>query len=55
MKSRIYGARIVGVLAVAIATQLDVAAQDSNPRRSRFVWAAKPVTLTLFKPPNRLI
>jgi hypothetical protein len=55
MKSRIYAARIIGVLAVAMATQLYVAAQDRNPSKSRLVFAAKPVTPTPFKPPNRLI
>jgi len=47
--------RIIGVLAVAIATQLHLAAQDHNPRKSRLVSAAKPATPTPLKPPNRLI
>lgn len=49
MKSRIYAAPIIGVLAVAIATRLHVAAQDRNPSKSRLVWAAKPVTPTPFQ------
>jgi mannose-6-phosphate isomerase-like protein (cupin superfamily) len=55
MKSRIYAARIIGVLAVPIATLLQVAAQDRNPSKSRLARAAKPVTPTPFKPPNCLI
>lgn len=46
--------RIIGVLAVAMAT-LHLAAQGRNPSKSRLVSAAKLVTPTPFKPPNRLI
>jgi hypothetical protein len=55
MKSRIYAARIIGVLAVAIAALLHVAGKDRNSSKSRLVRAAKPGTPTPFKPPNRLI
>ena len=55
MKSPIDAARIIGVLAVAMATLLHIAAQDRSPSKSRLMWAAKPVTPTPFKPPNRLI
>ena len=55
MKSSIYAARIVGVLAVAFATLSSVDAQDQNPKKSRLVWAAKPVTPAPYEPPNRLI
>jgi mannose-6-phosphate isomerase-like protein (cupin superfamily) len=54
MKVRIYARPIFAILAVASAT-LQVHAQDRNPKKSRLVWAAKPVTLTPFEPPNRLI
>jgi mannose-6-phosphate isomerase-like protein (cupin superfamily) len=44
---------IFSVLA-SLAT-LHMSAQDKNPQNPRLVWAAKPVTLTPYAPPNRLI
>jgi len=55
MKLRIYAPSIVAILAAAFVTLPQVGAQDRNPRKSRLVWAAKPVTPTPFEPPNRLI
>jgi mannose-6-phosphate isomerase-like protein (cupin superfamily) len=55
MKSRVYAAPLIGVMAVAFATLPQVSAQDLNPKKSRLVWAAKPVTATAYEPPNRLI
>ena len=46
---------IVAIPAVAFATLPQVGAQDRNPKESRLVWAAKPITPTPFEPPNRLI
>jgi mannose-6-phosphate isomerase-like protein (cupin superfamily) len=46
---------IAGVLVGAFAASPRVAAQNSNSRNSRLVWAAKPVPPTSYDPPNRLI
>src|SRR5215469_3331674 len=55
MKLRIHAPPIVAILAAAFVTLPQVAAQDRNPKKSRVVWAAKPVTPTPFELPNRLI
>src|SRR5437868_5263289 len=55
MKVRIYARPVFAFLAVAFATLPQVHAQDRSPKKSRLVWAAKPVTPTAFEQPNRLI